>query len=152
MGTRFYTIFLGVGLFMRLATVVAIFLLGWLGFLASMAHTSLEVIDASLALSVTLSPASIYLYFIQTNRIKKIRNKIALISFEIILFTVTLVVPAALVGGYPQFLSVFIFCIPPFLSLLIGLGLKRLESGTLTLGLNQQASTDSTTPGAPIAG
>ena len=114
---------------MRPGTVVATFLLGWLGFLASMAHTSLEIIDASLALSVTLSPASIYLYFIQTNRIRKIRNKIALILFEVVLYTVTLVVPAALLTGYPQYLSVFFFCVPPFLSLLVGFGLRRLESG-----------------------
>jgi hypothetical protein len=125
---------------MRLATVVVILLLGWLGFLASMAYTSLEIIDASLALSVTLSPASIYLYFIQTNRIRKTVNKIALILFEIVLYTVTLVVPSALLTGYPHFLSLFFFCVPPFLSLLVGLGLKRLESGAFP-GLESGSAT-----------
>jgi len=107
--------------------VVVAFLFDWLGFLTPEANYLWSELGYALVfLSLTVSPALIYLYFIQTDGIRKTRSKIALISFEIVLYTLTIVVPSVLV--YPQILEALLFCVPPFLALLVGLGLKRFES------------------------
>jgi hypothetical protein len=129
MGARIYAILLAFGLVLPSITITFSLSFNWFdSVLPRYSPIWFLAIITFEILSFAVSPVSVYLYCTQVGGIRRTRNKVALVSFETILYFLTIVVPSVVFLGFPQIVTLLLFCAPPFLALFVGLGLKRIES------------------------
>jgi hypothetical protein len=130
-----YRILLGFGLLMTIgSTIMSSFNLWWFGWFGILGY----FFDLG---SFTITPVSIYLYFVSTHRVSGRGHRIAMLFVIAAVYFLITLGPALASLSLPSFIAsswlmlvLYLYFLPPFLSLLMGIGFERIETGRIGIG------------------
>jgi hypothetical protein len=86
--------------------------------------------------SFIITPISIFLFFVGTHRVSGRRNRIALLFVVAAVYFFIILGPALvwlppIIGSSWLMVVLYVYFLPPFLSLVTGLGFERIETGRI---------------------
>jgi len=123
--TRLFGLLLRVGLAAPALSVCCFLLFSWLGLMTPVAIDPwIEVLFLLFIVSFTVTPISIFIYFLANRKITKTASKIELLLLELAAYGLYLTVPTPLYAN----IRVFLLVAPPIVSVLGALSLARVES------------------------